>query len=99
MGKTVDEAINEALKELNITADEADIMVIDEGSKGFLGMFGGKNAVVRKGKAVRQIVKRRSEIKPLQRSAYTGLHQSFRHVRQVLLNVFRIVSVEKPVFY
>lgn len=47
MGKTVDEAINEALKELNITADEADIMVIDEGSKGFLGMFGGKNAVVR----------------------------------------------------
>lgn len=59
----------------------------------------GKNAVVRKGKAVRQIVKRRSEIKPLQRSAYTGLHQSFRHVRQVLLNVFRIVSVKKPVFY
>ena len=64
-----------------------------------LAVSAGKNAVVRKGKAVRQIVKRRSEIKPLQRSVYTGLHQPFRHVRQVLLNVFRIVSVEKPVFY
>ena len=47
MAKTVDEAVLEALKELNISMDEADITVIDEGSKGFLGMFGGKNAVVK----------------------------------------------------
>lgn len=45
--KTVDEAVLEAIKELNISIEEADITVIDEGSKGFLGMFGGKNAVVR----------------------------------------------------
>ncbi len=47
MAKTVDEAVLEALKELNISMDEADITVIEEGSKGFLGMFGGKNAVVK----------------------------------------------------
>ena len=47
MAKTVDEAVLEALKELNISMDHADITVIDEGSKGFLGMFGTKNAVVR----------------------------------------------------
>ena len=47
MAKTVDEAVLEALKELNISMDQADITVIDEGSKGFLGMFGTKNAVVR----------------------------------------------------
>jgi len=47
MAKTVDEAVLEALKELNISMEEADITVIEEGSKGFLGMFGGKNAVVK----------------------------------------------------
>ena len=35
-GKNVDEAIAEALKELNITADQADIEVLDEGRKGIL---------------------------------------------------------------
>lgn len=45
-GKTVDEAIQEALKELNASQDEVDVTVIEEGSKGFLGMFGGKDAVV-----------------------------------------------------
>jgi len=44
--KTVDDAIAAALAELNATREEVDITVIDEGSKGFLGMFGGKDAVV-----------------------------------------------------
>lgn len=45
-GKNVDEAIAEALKELNITADQADIEVLDEGRKGIFG-FGRKDAKVR----------------------------------------------------
>ena len=45
-GKTVEEAVNEALKELNISREDAEIEVIEEGSKGFLGVFGAKNAVV-----------------------------------------------------
>lgn len=44
--KTIDEAVELALKELGITREEAEISVIEEGSKGFLG-FGAKDAVVR----------------------------------------------------
>lgn len=46
-GKTVDDAVNEALQEMNLTREDVEITVIDEGSKGFLGMFGAKNAVVK----------------------------------------------------
>ena len=45
-GKTVDDAVNEALKEMNLTLDEVEVTVIEEGSKGFLGIIGAKNAVV-----------------------------------------------------
>lgn len=45
-GKSVDEAVAEALKELNITADEAVVEVIETGKKGFLG-FSRKDAKVR----------------------------------------------------
>lgn len=45
-GKTVEDAVEEALKKLNISRDEADIKIIEEGSKGIFGLIGGKNAVV-----------------------------------------------------
>ena len=45
-GKTVEEAIAAALAELGTSKEEVSITVIDEGSKGFLGVFGGKDAVV-----------------------------------------------------
>lgn len=45
-GKTVDDAVSEALKELSVLKEEVDITVLEEGSKGFLGMFGGKDAIV-----------------------------------------------------
>ncbi len=47
--KTKEEAIALALEELGITEDEAVIEVIEEGSKGFLGL-GGKDALVKVGK-------------------------------------------------
>lgn len=43
--KSVNDAVGAALKELGITQDEANIEVIDEGSKGFLGI-GAKEAHV-----------------------------------------------------
>ena len=45
--KTKDEAVSEALKRLEISENEAEITIIEEGSKGFLGVFGAKNAIVR----------------------------------------------------
>ena len=45
-GKTVDDALHEALKELNASKDEVEVTVIDPGTKGFLGMFGGKDVVI-----------------------------------------------------
>lgn len=46
-GKTVDEAVNEALAELKISKEDAEIEIIEEGSRGFLGVFGAKDAVVK----------------------------------------------------
>lgn len=45
--KTKDEAINEALKEINKSINEVDIEVIKEESTGFLGLIGQKDAVVK----------------------------------------------------
>jgi len=45
-GKTVEEAINAGLIELGISRDMVDIEIIDEGSKGFLGLL-GKQAIVK----------------------------------------------------
>ncbi|MCI9627300.1 MAG: protein jag [Clostridia bacterium] len=44
--KSVELAVQEALNELGITQDEAEIEVLDEGAKGFLGL-GAKDAMVR----------------------------------------------------
>ena len=45
--KTVDEAIQLALDELNIELEDANVEILDEGSKAKLGIFGGKGARVR----------------------------------------------------
>ena len=47
MGKNVEDAINNALKELNVTRDKVKIETLDEGSKGFLNIIGVKPAKIR----------------------------------------------------
>jgi len=47
MGKTVDDAINNALIELKVTRDKVEIETIDEGSKGFLNIIGVKPAKIK----------------------------------------------------
>lgn len=46
LGKTVDEALKNALIELKVTEDKVEYKVIDEGSKGFLGLVGTKPAKI-----------------------------------------------------
>ncbi|MFD1850992.1 RNA-binding cell elongation regulator Jag/EloR [Oceanobacillus bengalensis] len=46
-GQTVEQAVRSALGQLNITKDQAEISIIDEGKKGLLGVFGSKPAVVK----------------------------------------------------
>jgi spoIIIJ-associated protein len=45
-GKTVDDAVEKGLERLGITREEADIEVLDEGSKGVLNFIGAKQAKV-----------------------------------------------------
>ncbi|RFU62509.1 RNA-binding cell elongation regulator Jag/EloR [Peribacillus glennii] len=46
-GQSVEEAVDSALAQLNISRDRAEIKIVDEGKKGFLGLFGGRQAVVK----------------------------------------------------
>lgn len=46
-GKTVDEAIKAALLELEVSEDQVEVEVLEEPSKGFLGILGNKLAKVR----------------------------------------------------
>lgn len=45
--RTVEDAITEALVELGITSDQANIEIIDKGVNGILGIFSNKQAVVK----------------------------------------------------
>ena len=46
-GETVEKAVQTALEQLNLAEDEVEIEVIDEGKRGFLGLFGSARAVVK----------------------------------------------------
>ena len=45
--KTVEDAVKEALLELEISKEQAIIEIIEEGNKGFLGIIGSKEAKVK----------------------------------------------------
>jgi spoIIIJ-associated protein len=45
-GQTVNEAVESALKDLNTTKDKVNVRIVDEGKKGFFGLFGSKPAIV-----------------------------------------------------
>ena len=47
IGKTVDEAINKAIEQLNVTKDMIDVEVLEVGSKGLFNLFGVKPAKVK----------------------------------------------------
>ena len=46
-GRTVDEALETALKELKVDKDKVTVEIIDEGSRGFLNLIGAKPARIK----------------------------------------------------
>lgn len=46
-GQTVEEAVQTALKQLSMSREDVEIDVIDQGKKGFLGIFGATRAIVK----------------------------------------------------
>ncbi|MFS8628327.1 MAG: RNA-binding cell elongation regulator Jag/EloR [Limnochordales bacterium] len=47
VGRTVDEAVEAALRQLGVTRQDVEIEVLDEGSKGLFGLLGARKARVR----------------------------------------------------
>lgn len=47
IGKTVEEALQNALQELKVTKDKVDVEIIEEGSKGLFNLIGSKPAKVK----------------------------------------------------
>lgn len=47
VGRTVEEAVDSGLKQIQLLQEEVDITIVDEGNKGFLGLFGKRQAVVK----------------------------------------------------
>ncbi len=47
VARTVDEAIAEALRELQVGREDVEVTVLEEGNKGFFGILGSKQAKVR----------------------------------------------------
>ena len=45
--KTMEEAVTQGLEKLGVSFADVKIDILDEGSKGFLGILGGKPVVVR----------------------------------------------------
>ena len=52
VARTVDEAIAEALRALNVEREDVEVTVLEEGNKGFLGILGSKQAKVRVDKKI-----------------------------------------------
>ncbi|SHK04228.1 RNA-binding cell elongation regulator Jag/EloR [Tepidibacter formicigenes] len=46
-GKTIEEALNKALNELNVTKEDVEVEVLEEPSRGFLGIIGNKLGKIR----------------------------------------------------
>jgi len=86
---TVEEAVQLALTQLGAPRERADIVVIDEGKKGWFGLFGGRPAVV---KAVLKIDPVEETVRFLQQvivqmGAEGAIIETVRRGKQVTLHV------------
>ncbi|MGE6630726.1 RNA-binding cell elongation regulator Jag/EloR [Bacillus sp. NPDC077027] len=47
VGRTIEEAVDSGLRQINLPKNDVEITILDEGKKGFLGLFGKRQAVVK----------------------------------------------------
>ena len=74
-GKTVDEALKNALNELKLTKEEVDIEIIDEGSKGIFNLIGNKPARIK-------ITKKKSAIDEVEKFLTDVLKYRYSAIRK-----------------
>ncbi|WP_110928041.1 RNA-binding cell elongation regulator Jag/EloR [Bacillus massiliglaciei] len=91
-GRTVEEAVQSALTQLNTTRDRIEVAIIDEGKKGFFGVFGKRNAVIEAVLKPDAVEKTKEFLKNV--SEKMGIHADIE-VRQEGKNVTFCLSGEK----
>lgn len=93
IGKTIDEAIAAALKELNVSRDEVQIEVLEEPTKGFLGLIGGKPAKVRVSFEEKSPTSLVQEIEP-KGKAKSDISKSIEVVEKFLFDIAQSMGLE-----
>ena len=78
-GRSVEEAVSRSLKELNVSAEQVIIEVLDEGKKGFLFGFGSKDAKVR--------VTVKDDVVPAEKTKEKDLEQAFEEAKEAVIAV------------
>jgi len=93
-GKTIDEAISKACEELKASQEDLDIDVLANGSSGFLGLVGAKNAKIRA--TLKESLKtlEASEVSP---SSIPSADQAANTAKKTLSDLLRLLEIEASI--
>jgi spoIIIJ-associated protein len=92
-GKTIEEAISKACEELKVSREDVDIDVLANGSTGFLGLVGAKNA------KIRATLKERPEV-PTPEASLSSLPsgaQVAETAKRTLSDLLRLLEIEASI--
>jgi len=92
-GKTIEEAISKACEELRVSREDLDIDVLANGSSGFLGLVGAKNAKIR---ATLKESPKTPAPEPGPASVSSG-DQVAEAARKILSDLLRLLEVEASI--
>ena len=95
-GKTTEEAIQNASRELNIPAEELDVEIIEPGSAGIFGLVGSKKARV---KVIIETEEDDFEEMPEEIALETpaGSEENLEKAKELLENILALMPVETTV--
>jgi len=92
-GKTIEEAISKACEELKVSREDVDIDVLANGSTGFLGLVGAKNA------KIRATLKERPEV-PTPEATLSSVPsgaQVAETAKKTLFDLLRLLEIEASI--